>query len=177
MRDRAELHQWLAAHHEDHRGFWLVQWRPSTGRPGIAYEDVVEECLIFGWIDSTVRTIDDERNEQRLTPRKPTSVWSASNKQRVARLAAAGLMQPAGLRAVEVARTNGMYTFLDEVEALVVPEDLASALGEARASFEGFSPSRRRQALAWIKFAKRASTRADRIAQVAAAAEDGRSLF
>jgi len=177
MQDREELHAWLAAHHGDHAGFWLVQWRPQTGLPTIGYEHIVEECLIFGWIDSTVRTFDDQRSGLRLTPRKPTSVWSASNKQRVARLEAAGRMQPAGRRAVERARANGMYTFLDDVEAMIVPEDLAAALGELRATFDDFSPGRRKQALAWIKSAKRPATRSDRIARVVAAAAEGRSLF
>jgi uncharacterized protein YdeI (YjbR/CyaY-like superfamily) len=86
-------------------------------------------------------------------------------------------MQPAGLRAVEVAKANGMYTFLDDVEALVVPEDLATALAGHRDTFDGFSPGRRKQALYWVKSAKRPATRADRIAQIAAAAAEGRSLF
>ena len=172
---REQLHDWLAAHHADHRGIWLEQWRPHTGRPAIPYEDVVEECLIFGWIDSTVRTYDDERNGLRLTPRKPTSVWSASNKRRIERLEAAGLLQPAGRRAVEVARANGMYNFLDDVEALVVPEDLAAALGEHRAAFEALPEGRRKQVLYWVKSAKRDSTRRDRIAKVVQAAAEGRA--
>jgi uncharacterized protein YdeI (YjbR/CyaY-like superfamily) len=171
---RAELHDWLLANHATHQGFWLVSSRPG---PDIPYEDLVEELLMFGWIDSTVQVFDERSSGIRLTPRKPRSVWSASNKQRLERLTAAGLMRPAGLRAVEVARANGMYTFLDDVEAMVVPEDLAAALGAHRATFDGFSPGRRKQALYWIKSAKRPQTRAKRIAEVARAAAEGRSLF
>lgn len=177
METRQELHDWLAENHVEHRGFWLVQWRSGTGRPTIGYEDIVEECLIFGWIDSTVQTFDEQRSGLRLTPRKPTSVWSAPNKQRLARLEAAGLMQPAGNRAVEVAKANGMFTFLDDVDAMVVPDDLEEALAELRAVFDGFSDGRRKQALYWIKSAKRPQTRADRIAKIVAAAADGRSVF
>ena len=171
---RAELHEWLLANHESHSGFWLVSSRPG---PDIPYEDLVEECLIFGWIDSTVQVFDKVTSGIRLTPRKANSVWSATNKARLARLETAGLMQPAGVRAVEVAKANGMFTFLDEVDAMVVPDDLAEALGDLRPVFDGFSASRRKQALYWIKSAKRPQTRADRIEKIVAAAAEGRSVF
>ncbi len=174
LRTRAELRAWFQDNHGDHRGFWLVSSRPG---PDIPYDDLVEECLIWGWIDSTVQVFDEQSSGIRLTPRKPTSVWSALNKARLARLEAAGLMQPAGIRAVEVARANGMYTFLDDVDAMVVPDDLAAALGDAGEVFDSFSPGRRKQALYWVKSAKRPQTRADRIAKIAQAAADGTSLF
>jgi uncharacterized protein YdeI (YjbR/CyaY-like superfamily) len=171
---REELNAWFAANHSTHKGFWLVSQRPG---PDIPYDDLVEECLIWGWIDSTVQTFDEQTHGIRLTPRKPNSVWSAINKVRLAKLEAAGMMQPPGIAAVEIAKANGMYTFLDDVDAMIVPEDLAEALGEDLATFEGFSPGRIKQALYWVKSAKRPQTRADRIAKVAEAARDGRSLF
>lgn len=177
MDTREQLYEWLARHHGETSGFWLVQWRPATGRRSIAYEDIVEVCLIFGWIDSTVQRLDDQRSAIRLTPRRPTSAWSASNKQRLARLEAAGLMQPAGQAAVDRAKANGMYTFLDDVEALEVPDDLAAALGDLRGVFDGFPPGRRRQALYWIKSAKQPRTRSDRIGKIVAAAAQGRLSF
>jgi uncharacterized protein YdeI (YjbR/CyaY-like superfamily) len=174
LRTREELRAWLAENHAGHKGFWLVSSRPG---PDIPYDDLIEECLIWGWIDSTVQTFDDQTYGLRLTPRKPNSVWSAANKARLARLEAAGLMQPSGIRAVEVAKANGMYTFLDDVDAMIVPDDLREALGEDLVTFEGFTPGRLRQALYWVKSAKRPQTRADRIAKIAEAARDGRSLF
>lgn len=177
METREQLHEWLAANHGEHRGIWLVTWRPGTGRPAIDYEDLVEECLIFGWIDSTARTFDEQRGGLRLTPRKPNSVWSAPNKRRLAKLEAAGLMRPAGTAAVEIAKANGMYEFLDDVEALIVPSDLAHALGDLLAVFEEISPGRRKQALYWIKSAKREATRSERIDKVVAAAAKGESVF
>ena len=177
LETREDLHDWLERHHADHAGFWLVQWRPGTGGRTIPYEDVVEECLMFGWIDSTMQVLDEQRNGLRLTPRKSGSVWSASNKQRLARLEAAGMMRPAGVAAVERARANGMYAFLDDIEALEVPDDLGGALGDLRRVFDGFAPGRRKQALYWVKAAKRPRTRADRIAKIVAAAAEGRSLF
>ncbi|MCU0278441.1 MAG: YdeI/OmpD-associated family protein [Candidatus Nanopelagicales bacterium] len=177
LETRQELHEWLAANHASHSGFWLVQWRSSDHGPRISYDDIVEECLIFGWIDSTVQSFDDKLGGLRLTPRKANSVWSAPNKQRLARLEAAGLMQPAGRRAVEIAKANGMFTFLDDVDALIVPADLAAALGDDLPAFEAFSAGRRKQALYWVKSAKRETTRSDRIAKIAEAAQAGESLF
>lgn len=174
---REQLHEWLLANHVDHDGFWLIQPRPGSGGRPIPYEDIVEECLIFGWIDSTVQTFDERSSGIRLTRRKPNSVWSASNKRRLAKLEAAGLMRPAGTKAAEVAKANGMFEFLDEIDALIVPPDLAEALGQAGAVFETFPPSRRKQALYWIKSAKRDGTRRARIEKVAAAAAKGEWLF
>ena len=71
LETREALHDWLEANHTTHGGIWLVQWRPSTGRPAIAYDDIVEECLIFGWIDSTAQSFDDQRGGVRLTPASP----------------------------------------------------------------------------------------------------------
>ncbi len=177
LQTREELHEWLAVNHASHSGFWLVQRRPAAGGPTIAYEHIVEECLIFGWIDSTVQSFDEEHSGIRLTPRKPDSVWSAPNKVRLARLLEAGMMQAAGLRAVEVAQSNGMYTFLDDVDAMVVPDDLAQALTDCREAFDNLTAGRRKQALYWVKSAKRPATRSDRIAKIADAASRGESVF
>lgn len=171
------LQRWLAANHDTSRGIWLVAWRPHTGRERIAYDDLVELCLCYGWIDSTIRTVDDQRNAQRLTPRRPGSAWSAINKERLTRLEAADRILPPGYAAIDRAKMDGSFWFLDDVEALVVPPDLVAALGEDLARFEGLSPGRRKQALFWIKLAKRESTRTDRIRQIADAAGEGRSLF
>lgn len=174
---RGQLHEWLLANHANHGGFWLVVWRSGSGGPVIPYEEIVEECLIFGWIDSTVQTFDEQRSGMRLTPRKPNSAWSAPNRRRLAKLEAEGMMHPAGMAAVDAAKANGMFEFLDEIDALIVPADLAEALGDSGPVFEGFSPSRRKQALYWIKSAKREPTRQARIDKVADAAARGESLF
>ena len=121
LETRQELHDWLADNHAEHRGFWLVQWRSGTGRPAIVYDDIVEECLIFGWIDSTVQRFDEQRSGMRLTPRRPNGIWSALNKQRLARLEAAGLMQPAGIRAVEVAKAAYELALQDQRRSEVRP--------------------------------------------------------
>jgi uncharacterized protein YdeI (YjbR/CyaY-like superfamily) len=174
---RAAWRAWLQAHHASAPGLWLCSWRSSTGRPTCPYPEVVEEALCFGWIDSTVNVLDDERGLQLVTPRKPKSTWTRLNRQRVAAMEQAGLMTDAGRRAVAVAQANGWWTILDPVEDLVVPEDLAVVLDadpRARAAWEGFPVTARKQMLLWIVSAGRPATRATRIAAIVAKAAEGR---
>jgi uncharacterized protein YdeI (YjbR/CyaY-like superfamily) len=98
---------WLAANHDTARGVWVASWRKASGRDPVAYEDLVEEAICFGWIDSTVNILDDERGLQLMTPRKAKSGWTRLNRRRVAALEAQGRMTDAGRRAVEAARGNG----------------------------------------------------------------------
>ena len=166
---------WLAAHHADRTGAWLVSWRSGTGRPCVDYEEAVVEALAVGWIDSVARTLDEERRAQRFSPRKPGSGWAATNKARVARLVAEGRMQPTGQALVEAAKADGSWTLYDDVEALVVPEDLDSALARAglRAAWDAWPPSVRKQALASLVNAKRPETRARRVEAVVGHLEAG----
>ncbi len=143
--DRASLRSWLAEHHATSKGAWIVGYRRATGKPWIEYEAVVEELLCVGWIDSTGRSLDDERVMQWVSPRKPRSVWSRSNRERVARLTAAGLMLPAGLAAVARAKELGTWTALDAVEDLAVPDDLAAAFEANPPAREAWIGSRRRR--------------------------------
>ncbi len=168
--DRAAWRQWLAANHATSPGIWLVFDKKSSRPDRLAYGDAVEEALCYGWIDSTVRTLDDARYVQLMAPRKPKSTWSRSNKVRVERLMAQGLMAAPGLACIERARANGAWESLDAVEALVVPSDLTRALRAlpaAAKNFAAFSPSARKGYLHWISQAKRPETRADRVAHVA----------
>lgn len=168
---------WLAANHAAVRGVWLASWRRVTGRPAVPYPQVVEEALCFGWIDSTVNTLDDRRTLQLVTPRKPRSTWTRLNRERVARLEAQGRMTDAGRRAVEVAKANGWWTILDPVEDLIEPDDLAAALDEipvARAGWDAIAPSARKTMLWWVISAARPDTRQRRIAEIVAEAQHGR---
>ena len=171
--DRADWRHWLIDNHRASNGVYLVSWRRATGRPSVPYEDAVEEALCVGWIDSTGRTIDDERSIQWFSPRRAKSAWARSNKERVARLTAAGLMLPAGLAVIEEAKRTGTWTLLDDVENLVVPDDLAASLASrpsARDNWDAFPPSARRAMLGWVVQAGRPETRAKRIDQIAAKA-------
>lgn len=166
--DRAAWRAWLAEHHAASPGVWLIFDKKEARRERLAYGDAVEEALCFGWIDSLTRTLDDARYQQLFTPRKPKSTWSRSNKTRVERLLARGLMQPAGLAAIEIAKQNGAWNSLDAVDAMEIPPDLATALrknSRALRNFEAFAPSIRRGFLYWVLSAKRPETRAKRIAE------------
>lgn len=174
---RSEWREWLAANADTSPGIWLVTHKRATGLPAPSYDDVVEEALCFGWVDSTVRTRDELTGMQLVTPRRPRSTWAITNKERVARLTAAGLMTERGLRAVAVAQENGSWSALESVERMDVPEDLAAALAAdpiAAGNFKALPPGSVRQHLWWVVSAKRPQTRAQRIAAVVSAAHEGR---
>jgi len=177
VESRAQLRAWLAANHAASPGIWLVTYKKLSGGPYVPYDDVVEEALCFGWVDSRTRRVDELRSALLLTPRKPKSRWSRSNKERIARLEPAGLLTPAGFAAVEVAQANGSWTALDDVENLIESDDLRTALDarpEARVHWDGFSASARRTILLWILDAKRPQTRARRVEETVSEASDGR---
>ena len=166
VRSRAGLREWLAGHHAEPGSAWLVHWR--TGTPHhVPLGELVSELLCWGWVDSVPRAVDDERSSHLISPRRPTSAWSAVNKAKVAEARASGAMTPAGEAAVAAAVANGMWSFLDDVERCEVPEDLAAALGDARAAWDAYPRSVRRGTLEWIKTAKAAATRERRIAGTA----------
>ena len=168
-RDRAQWRAWLEANHATSPGIWLIFDKKSAGRERLPYGDAVEEALCFGWIDSLARPIDEAQYQQLFTPRKPTSVWSRPNKERVERLRAAGLLRPAGIAAIEIAHRNGSWSSRDAADALEIPPDLAKALDRARnarRNFDAFPPSSRRAYLYWVASAKRPETRVKRIRAV-----------
>lgn len=171
--DRKTWHAWLEANHATAKGAWLVTWRARSGRRGLDYEAAIEEALCFGWVDSTGGRYDDERGRLYFAPRKPRSVWAATNKARVERLIAAGRMAPAGLAAIARAKANGSWEILDSVERLEVPDDLAAALAArppAASNFAAFTPSARKMMLGWVAQAVRPETRAARVAKIAESA-------
>ena len=174
MRSRAEWRAWLAANHARAQSVWLVRYRKHHP-DHLAYGDAVREALCFGWIDSVPRKLDDDRTMVLMSPRKPGSAWSGLNKRYVGELEAAGLLAPPGRAAIERARADGSWTFLDDVERLEVPADLADALAAsgAREAWDGFPPSARRGMLEWIKRAKQPDTRARRVARTAECAARG----
>lgn len=167
---------WLGEQAGTSRGVWVVTWRAGSGRPRVSYDDLVEEALCVGWVDSLPRALDEERTQLLMTPRKPGSGWSRPNKQRVARLREQGLLLPAGEAVVAAAEADGSWTALDDVEDLVEPPDLRAALDadpEARRHWDGFPRSARRGILEWVQSARRSQTRAKRIAETAGQAARG----
>lgn len=170
--NRDDWRRWLQANHAVESEVWLIYFKKHTGQPSIPYDVAVEEALCFGWIDSTVRTIDDERYMQRFTPRKDKSNWSELNKSRVRRLVAERRMTEAGLAKISPealaealaeqppARTGARAS---EVE---VPQYFIEAVSTNKRAWENFNrlaPSYRRQYVEWVMSAKREDTRRKRL--------------
>ncbi len=151
--DRQQWRTWLAGHYDTVPAVWLVYYKKNSRQPSVSYAEAVEEALCFGWIDSKVQPIDSERYQQFFTVRKPKSVWSKVNKERVARLVAQDLMTPAGLEKIRIAQENGSWTSLDAIENLEVPPDLQAALATnpvALHNYEAFSKTAKKNILRWI---------------------------
>jgi len=171
-KDRKTWRRWLEKNHVKSTGIWLVYYKKASGKPRVSYNDAVEEALCFGWIDSTAKSLDDERYMQRFTPRKPKSGWSGINKERIEKIIASGLMTEAGLVKIEAAKKDGSWNSLDKIYApadqLMAPPDLEKALlrnKKAKTNFNNFPVFTRRQFLSWINSAKRPETRQTRIKQ------------
>jgi uncharacterized protein YdeI (YjbR/CyaY-like superfamily) len=170
FKNRTDWRRWLEENHASADEIWLVFYKKHTGRRSLQYEEAVEEALCFGWIDSKLRRIDDEKHMQRYTPRRAGSNWAKSNRDRIGKLTAIGRMTEAGFTKVAAAKRDGSWDRLHDVEdALFVPEDLRAALEkvkDARKNFNAFAPSHRKQYLWWLESAKRSETRQDRIQEI-----------
>ncbi len=165
-KNRQIWRNWLEINYHQSPGIWLIYYKVKSGKPSIRYQQAVQEALCFGWIDSKIKSLDEESYKQIFTPRKAQSVWSKLNKQYVKELIEQNLMTEAGLEKIKIAQENGSWTALDEVEALVVPDDLKQFLEQntiANKNFENFSNSTKKSILFWISNAKRTQTRANRI--------------
>jgi uncharacterized protein YdeI (YjbR/CyaY-like superfamily) len=165
-----EWRQWLKENHSSRQSVWLVQYKQNSAKPSIGWSDSVDEALCFGWIDSTRKTIDKESFAQFFCKRKPTSNWSKINKAKVQRLIEEGLMAEAGFKSIEIAKKNGSWFILDEVEELIVPIDLMKAFRSQPGSeeyFNNLSKSVKKMILQWLVLAKRPETRQKRITETA----------
>jgi uncharacterized protein YdeI (YjbR/CyaY-like superfamily) len=166
---RTMWRRWLAENGNRPEGLWVVYRKKASELEGPLYDDLVEEALCFGWIDSQVRRLDDERRIQWFSPRRKGGLWSTLNKERVDRLTRLGLMAPAGQKVIDEAVADGSWSQADDVDALIIPSDLEVALDAvpaARDTYESLADSVKRQHLWWIQSAKRASTRSTRITEL-----------
>lgn len=178
-RDADTFRAWLEQHHETASAVWLIFWKKGSGRPSIVWSEAVDQALCFGWIDSKAQSLDANRYRQYFSPRRPGSAWSRINKDKIADLAAAGLIAPAGLAAIERAKADGSWTILDGPEAGIIPDDFGAALDEAelRQVYTDLTAGTRKAILAWLATAKREATRANRIAKTIASLEQGKPPF
>ncbi len=177
---REEWRKWLETNHRTCFGVWLIYYKVKTGKPSVRYNEAVKEALCFGWIDSKVKSLDEERYMQIFTPRKPKSVWSKLNKQYIEELIEQGLMTTVGLEKIEAAKQDGSWNSLDAIEALIIPLDLKQALEAnttAKEYFEAFNNSSKKNILFWIDSAKRPETRLKRIEQTVNSAAANKNLL
>lgn len=164
-----EWRDWLLEHHELKSSVWLVYSKKGSGLPSVTWSEAVDEALCFGWIDSIKKPIDGEKFMQFFCKRKPNSVWSKINKEKVKRLLAEARMAKSGLDVIKKAKQNGSWTILNEVETLKIPKDLAAEFKnskEARIFFIGLSKSVKKAILQWIILAKKTETRQNRILEL-----------
>jgi uncharacterized protein YdeI (YjbR/CyaY-like superfamily) len=182
VRDAAAWRAWLAEHHADSSGVWLVLAKKGTVEPAsLVYDQALEEALCFGWIDGQVRRRDEATYRQRFTRRRARSAWSKRNTGNAERLLAEGRMHPAGIAEVERAKADGRWEIAYAGPASIeVPADLAAALAaepKARAMFDALNSQNRYAVLYRINSAKRAETRARRIENFVAMLARGKTIY
>ena len=173
-----ELRTWLEQNHQQSESVWLVTWKKRAGARYVSRDDVLDELLAFGWIDGIRRKLDTDRTMQLISPRKAQH-WARSYKERAARLEADGRMAPPGRRAIEASKAVGLWDFMDDVDALIRPDDLVEELRSnptAAKRFDAFGPAVQRFALRWIKLARTPETRARRIRQTVERAARGEKV-
>ncbi|MFC1933264.1 YdeI family protein [Chloroflexota bacterium] len=161
---------WLEQNHDSIKEVWLIHYKKNSGKSSVSYNDALEEALCFGWIDSIMKSIDDEKFILKYSPRKTKSIWSKRNKEKAEKLIKIGKMTHAGLIKIEEAKNNGFwdnaYTNKDRGE---IPEDLNNALlqnKDAWENFHNFANSYWNAYIGWVNSAKTEKTRKRRIAEV-----------
>ncbi len=165
----AEWRAWLHENHANYTGVYLIFYKVSSNTPSMRWEEAVKVALCFGWIDSTVKRINDEKRKQYFTPRKPKSVWSKLNKTYIEQLLADDLMHTAGLKSIEIGKANGSWDALNDIDNEVIPNDLMTAFKankQAFENYENFATSYRKGYLYWLFNAKREATRQKRITEI-----------
>lgn len=164
-----ELRNWLKKNHTQKESLWLVTYKRSSPFY-LSHADLVDQLLCFGWIDGLARKRDDLKTMRLISPRKKASIWSKVNKDKIKRLESLGLIEASGWKAIEQAKSDGSWEFLDDVEARKIPEDFLKELKKypmAHQYFLDFPPSAQKYMLYWIKAARQPMTREARIIEVA----------
>ncbi len=168
--DKQDWRKWLELNHNKKESVWLIFYKKKSPNYNLNWSESVDEALCFGWIDSVKKTIDTEKYIQYFSRRKAKSNWSKINKDKAQILIEQELMKEEGYKSIEIAKENGSWTFLDEVEALLIPEDLKGEFVNHKGSMEYFdslSKSVKKILLYWIVSAKRKETRQKRILEIA----------
>ncbi len=182
-KNRKEWRNWLETNHDSKKEIWLIRYKKHTGKPVVSYDDSVEEALCFGWIDSTVKRVDDEYYVQRITPRRMKSIWSVPNIKRVRKMLDEGLMTEHGLAKIpdevmEAAKTGNVISsqtvIPDEIPMIRELEEALADNKKASDTWDSLTPSLRKRYIYWINDAKRDETRIRRIDKLVKMLEDGK---
>ncbi|MEM8765144.1 MAG: YdeI/OmpD-associated family protein [Bacteroidota bacterium] len=175
---KEELRNWLEVHHSQEESVWLVTYKKTTPGKYVSRWDVLDELICFGWIDGVRRKLDAERTMQLISPRK-VQHWAQTYKDTAAKLISANKMHESGLKSIEISKSNGMWNFMDDVDKLIVPDDLAKALSQlsqAEVFFNSLNDSSKRFVLRWVKLAKTEKTRVKRIQELVRLSAKGEKL-
>jgi len=180
VKSRNEWREWLHKNHDKSTGVWLVFYTKQSGKSTLDYDDAVEEALCFGWIDSIIKKIDNEKYARKLTPRKAESLWSELNKGRVTRLQKQNLITEAGILKVKQAKASGLWNKSDRPNiSFEIPMELNRALAKNRKAknfFDQLASSYQKQFIGWIAVAKRKETKERRLRESIALLEQGEKL-
>lgn len=164
-----EWRNWLHNNHDKSDGVYLILFKVETNQPSMRWEEAVKVALCFGWIDSTVKSLGNGKRQQYFCPRKPKSVWSALNKRHIEELLSEKRIHESGLKSIEIAKENGSWNALDDVENLIIPKDLQKAFDKnsrAFSNYQNFAKSYKKSYLYWLHSAKREATRQKRIIEI-----------
>ncbi|CAM1369984.1 YdeI/OmpD-associated family protein [Tenacibaculum xiamenense] len=169
FKTQSEWRNWLSKNYDQSNGIYLIFYKVECEEPSMRWEEAVRVALCYGWIDSTVKSLGNGKRQQYFSPRKKKSVWSKLNKTYIEELIKEGLMHESGLSKINVAKEDGSWSSLDDVENLVVPEDLQTAFKNNKKAYENytnFAPSYKKGYLYWLNQAKREQTRLNRITKI-----------
>lgn len=173
-----ELRDWLMNNHTQTESIWLVTYKKEVPEKYVSIQEVLDQLLCFGWIDGIRRKLDDKRTMQLISPRR-VEHWSQTYKVRYANLEKDGLLHQSGVNAVEASKKAGLWDFMDDVDALIVPTDLVSALNEniaAKTFYDNLPASNKRFVLRYLKLSKSDSTRQKRIIQIITLSAQGKKV-
>jgi uncharacterized protein YdeI (YjbR/CyaY-like superfamily) len=164
-----EWRQWLQENHTSKNGIYLIFYKVENKEESMRWEEAVKVALCYGWIDSTVKSLGNGKRKQYFCQRKSKSVWSALNKKYIIELEKENLIHSSGFKSIEIAKTNGSWTALDNVEKGIIPRELQLEFDNnlnAFTNYKNFAPSYRKSYLYWLNQAKREVTRQKRIAEI-----------
>lgn len=177
MSDFQEIHferdtdwyAWLLKNHDKEKAVYLIFYKLEMNIPTMRWDEAVKVAICFGWIDSTVKSLGNGKRRQYFCPRNPKSTWSALNKKYVSALIQDGLMQESGYKMIELAKSTGTWTAMDDVENGVIPDNLQAAFNNNSKAFENyqnFAKGYQKSYLSWLQNAKREATIQKRIKEI-----------